>query len=307
MSSHFLQRFSRNRAKSVSTRLVAIVVVAVVALTSGCASVFFRQAPNKQSASIVNYLYPSAAQAPQLKEEVVTLRPPVRIGLAFVPEAARGSYGAMLSEVDRLKLLERVRDSFTKHPYIGAIEIIPTQYLQQGGGFANAEQVARMFNVEVMAFVSYDQVQFNDNNALSFLYWTIVGAYVVHGDQYDIRTMLDVSVFDVASQKLLLRAPGVSQIAGSAPAAGFTERARNARIDGYNKAADTLIPQLQTELDKFRERIKTDATVRVAAKQGYKGGGSVDAWLLGAVVLLLGVAFVGRSVSMRSRVSTSHD
>jgi rhombotail lipoprotein len=263
------------------------VMVMFMALLAGCAATFKRP-PSSQSASIVSYLYPNANEAPRLTEEVTTLRPPVRVGLAFVPSGVRG---AAMSEADRLKLLERVRDSFKKHEYIGAIEIIPTQYLQPGGGFANAEQVARMFNVEVMAFVSYDQVQFNDTNALSFLYWTIVGAYIVNGDQYDIRTMLDVSVFDIASRKLLVRAPGVSQVQGSASAVGYSERSRTAQWDGYNKAADALIPQLQTELDKFRERIKGDANVRVTAKAGYRGGGSADWLIIGVALLLAGLWF----------------
>ena len=68
-----------------------------------------------------------------------------------------------------------------------------------------------MFGVDIMALVSYDQIHFTDSNAMAMLYWTIVGAYLVHGDEYDIKTLLDISVFDVASRKLLFRAPGVSQ------------------------------------------------------------------------------------------------
>jgi len=76
--------------------------------------------------------------------------------------------------------MERVKTSFGALPFVGSIEVIPTEYLKPHGGFANLDQVARMFNVEVMAMVSYDQVQFNDSNAFSLLYWTIVGA---DGDQ----------------------------------------------------------------------------------------------------------------------------
>jgi len=68
--------------------------------------------------------------------------------------------------------------------------------------------------------VSYDQVQFTDRNALSVLYRTIVGAYVIHGDQYDVQTLVDASVFDVRSRKLLFRALGMSQVKGGASAAG---------------------------------------------------------------------------------------
>jgi len=255
-------------------KIVWSTVLAFLFVTVGCAS-WVANNGTKQVASIVDYLYPNAKEAPQLKTGVTYLRPPVRVGIAFVPG---GGWGAGLPETDKLKLLERVKAAFSKHPFIGAIEIIPTTYLQPKGGFTNLDQVARMFNVEVVALLSYDQVQFNDTNVFSVLYWTIVGAYIIHGDQYDIQTLVDASVFDVRTQKLLFRAPGTSQIKGSASMAGFSERARAARIEGYNNAVDDLIPQLQTELDSFKERIKSDATFKVENKAGYRGGGSLD-WL----------------------------
>lgn len=139
----------------------------------------------------------------------------------------------------------------------------------------------------IAALLSYDQVQFNDTNALSVLYWTIVGAYLIRGDQYDIQTMVDASVFDVGSRKLLFRAPGTSRVKGSATLAGFSERARAAQLDGYNQAVDQLVPALQAELDGFRERIKTDVASKVENKAGYSGGGDLG-WLSLAIALALG-------------------
>ncbi len=266
-------------------------IVGVLAITlAGCAS-WFPQGGVKQTASIVDYLYPDAKEAPQMQPTVTTLKPPVRVGIAFVPG---GNWGAGLSEADKLKLLERVKNSFSKYGYIGNIEVIPSQYLRAKGGFANLDQVARMFNVEVVALLSYDQVQFNDTNALSVLYWTIIGAYIIHGDQYDIQTMVDASVFDVGSRKLLFRAPGVSQVKGSSTLAGFSERARAARADGYNQAVDQLIPQLQAELDAFKERIKSDTAFKVQNKPGYSGGGDLGWFSLIAVLALLGVSHATR-------------
>lgn len=264
--------------KSVIASLIAVLVVAM----AGCAS-WFPQAGVKHAGSMVDYLYPDAKQPPQMQPSVTYLRPPVRVGIAFVPGEG---HAAGLPEAEKEKLLQRVKAAFAKYDYIGSIEIIPTQYLRPKGGFANLEQVGRMFNVEVMALVSYDQVQFNDSNALSFLYWTIIGAYVIHGDQYDIQTMLDASVFDVATRKLLFRAPGTSQIKGSASMAGFTERSRAARMEGYNHAVDDLIPRLQAELQGFKERIRNDAGYKVVNKPGYTGGGELGwAGMLFALVL----------------------
>jgi rhombotail lipoprotein len=272
--------------KNTLTFVLAVVLLAL----AGCAS-WGSGKGLKQVGSVVEYLYPNAKEPPQLKPGITYLRPPVRVGLAFVPGSGPVS---ALPETEKIKLLERVKASFAKHEFIGNIEVIPTTYLQPKGGFANLEQVARMFNVEVVALLSYDQVQFNDTNVLSVLYWTIVGAYIVHGDQYDVQTLVDASVFDVRTNKLLFRAPGTSQVKGSASMAGFSERARAGRLEGYNKAVDDLVPKLQTELEGFKERIKTDVAFKVENKPGYSGGGSVDGVLLALACLLAAFGYAKR-------------
>lgn len=270
---------------------IALIASLFLLAVAGCAS-WIPQGASKQTGSVVDYLYPDAKEAPKMEASVTTLRPPIRVGIAFAPG---GSWNAGLPESDKSKLLERIKESFAKYPFIGSIEVIPSQYLRAKGGFTNLEQVARMFNVEVVALLSYDQVQFNDSNTLSLLYWTIVGAYVIHGDQYDIQTMVDASVFDVKSHKLLFRAPGLSQVKGSAAMVGFNERARAARLEGYNKAVDELIPQLQGQLESFKERIKTDASYKVEYKPGYRGGGDFG-WLAAylAAVAVFGAAWFRR-------------
>lgn len=269
-------------------RLLKLALCALLfSLLSGCA--FWGSGQRmQQNGSVVDYLYPNAKQPTAMLPSVTQLRPPVRVGIAFVPG---GGWGNGPSEQQKIKLLERVKASFSQHTYIGNIEIIPSAYMQARGGFDNLDQVARMFNVEVVALLSYDQVQFNDTNRLSLLYWTIVGAYVINGNQYDIQTMLDASVFDVKSRKLLFRAPGTSRIGGNATMAGFSEKSRAAQTEGYNQAVDQLIPNLQNELDSFRARLKTDSTIQVSNKEGYHGGGAADWSLLGLSAMLAALLY----------------
>jgi rhombotail lipoprotein len=268
---------------------MALWCMAVLSL-SGCAS-WVKQRQEHRAASVVDYLFPDATQAPQMAVATTTLRPPVRVGIAFVPG---GQWNAGISEAAKTALLERVKAAFAQYPYIGTIEVIPSTYLRARGGFDNLDQVAHLFNVEVVALLSYDQVQFNATNSFAVLYWTIVGAYVIHGDQYDVQTIVDATVFDVASRKLLFRAPGSSRVKGSASMASFSERSRRAQGDGYGAAVDELIPQLQRALDDFRERMKNDASVRVENKPGYRGGGDVGwlGWLL--MIVLASMAYAQR-------------
>lgn len=249
--------------------LLRLALLALLAATlTACGSMTGNHA-SRQSGSVVDFLYPDAKEAPAMQPTVTVLRTPVRVGIAFAP-----GHAATLSETEKLWLLEKVRSSFSQHQYIGNIEIIPSAYLRPRGGWNNLEQAARMFNVDVVALLSYDQVTFNDTNRLAVLYWTIVGAYLIKGDRYDIQTMVDASVFDVKSRKLLFRAPGTSQVKGSATMAGFGEQSRSAQTDGYNKAVDQLIPALQTELANFKERVKSDAGYQIVDRDGRRGGGS---------------------------------
>jgi rhombotail lipoprotein len=231
----------------------------VTLLLGGCAS-WVKQDKLSQSGSVVDYLYSGKAEQHVMKPELATLKLPVRVGIAFVPSPAWGQH---VPEGEQIRMLNKVKDAFTQHTFLGSIEVFPSSYLRTQGGFSDLEQAARLFKVDVVALLSYDQIQFNDTNTLSVLYWTLIGAYMVHGDQYDINTMLEAAVFDVQSHKLLFRAPGVSTVKGSAAMAKFNEQARAARLDGFNKALDALIPNLQKELESFRRQVKNDATIRI--------------------------------------------
>ena len=262
-------------------RLFPCCIAALLCATlAGCAGIDGRGA--RQAGSIVDFLYPKAQQAPSMQPTVTELRPPVRVGIAFVPGSRLGTGP---SEAQKQQLLERVKSAFSNIDYIGRIEVIPSGYLRPGGGFDNLDQVARMFDIEVVALLSYDQIRFHDSSALSVLYWSIVGAYVVHGEKYDVQTLLDAAVFDVKSRKLLFRAPGTSQVKGGASLVGFGEQARAAQEKGYSDAINQLVPRLQAEMNGFRERVKADAGFRIRNKEGYKGGGSLG-WI-GAVAALI--------------------
>jgi rhombotail lipoprotein len=106
--------------------------------------------------------------------------------------------------------------------------------------------------------------------------------------------MVDAAVFDVRSRKLLFRAPGTSQVKGSATMAGYGKEVRDAAADGYVQAVDQMIPQLQTQLASFKERAKSDPAILVersdGGKHGERGAGGIG-WPL-ALLLVLVVAGV---------------
>ncbi|MBN8282545.1 rhombotarget lipoprotein [Zoogloea sp.] len=258
-------------------------------LLAGCA-MWWERGNHAQRGMVVDYLYPKNQQ-PELTPTLPELRLPLRVGIAFAP----GDRHADLPEVERDRLLRRVKDAFANRPYISAIEVIPTAYLRPRGGFENLEQAARMFNVDVVTLISYDQVQFSDSNRLSLLYWTIVGAYVINGSQYDVSTLVDATVFDVKSRNMLFRAPGTSQIKGSSALVKLSEASREARTEGYRQAIDDMIPRLDAQLEAFRTRVKEEKVAKILHKPGYSGsGGSMDLAALGLFGLAATVAVARR-------------
>lgn len=254
-------------------------------LIGGC--VTSRQTRNMSSA--VEFLYPTTKD-PVITPGVPVLTLPIRVGIAFVPA---GGYGyrqdTALTENRRMELMKRVADHFKKYPYVKSIELIPSAYLRPKGSFANLEQLRTMFGVDVIALISYDQVQFTDSGLLGLTYWTIVGAYVVPGEKNDTHTMIDTVVYDIASRKMLFRAPGVHHIKGRATPVNLSEKLRNDRSTGFDEAAKDMIANLDLQLGQFREKIKErPEEYRVVRTSGYTGGGSVDALMLALAAMLAG-------------------
>lgn len=266
-------------------RLKTLLCALALLVLGGCASMF-QHTGERQAGSIVDYLYPNAKEAPKMEPTVTRLRLPVRVGIAFVPGGGR----AVPQDAEQMQLLEKVKAAFSEYDYIGSIEVIPSAYLRPRGGFDNLDQVARMFNVDVIALVSYDQIRFNDTNRMAVLYWTVVGAYLIKGDQYDVQTMVDAAVFDVRSRKLLFRAPGMSQVKGSSTLAGYSREVRGAQSDGYAQAVERMIPALQMQLAGFKERAKSDPGIQVEHSEGYRGGRGAGGFGWTSALLLAGAA-----------------
>jgi rhombotail lipoprotein len=250
----------------------------------------------------MQYLYPGQTNRTETSG-TPTLTLPLRVGVAFVPEGGAGgsanqSYPSdPLSEAAKDRLLRQVAAHFRDLAFVKSIELIPSGYLQPGGGFGNLDQVRQMFGVDVAALVSFDQVQNNDVGFWSITYWTIVGAYVVPAEKNLTATMLDAALFDIRSRKLLFRAPGVSQVKGHATAVNLSEELRGNSEAGFQIAATNLVANLKTELAAFQERVKKQPEeVNIVRSPGYRSG--AGAFGLPEVVLLavfgLAASRVGR-------------
>ena len=259
-----------------------IVLLSILLLLAGCTSFWQATTGNTRrgvSSSLVEYLYPSGEEPPPFYESVPQLNIPLRVGLAFVPSTNQADV-PVLSESTRSELLQNVRSQFLDRDYIAEIEIIPETYMRTGQGFTSLQQVSRIYNLDVMALVSYDQVVSTEDTTASFLYWTIIGAYLVEGSQNDVQTFVDTAVFDIQTRRLLFRAPGLDKYTSKSTLVGAAEELRETRTQSFSQAMNNMSENLAIELDKFEFRIKEDPTVaQVTPQEGY-GGGALSPYLI---------------------------
>jgi len=271
-------------------RIIALLFVTL--LTASCAN----QKVNTKS-SVMDYLYPSSADT-YIEPSLPHLNLPLRVGIAFVPESTDRSYShnfwtgrtysGGLTEAKKTELLDEIASNFNQFDFVGSIEVIPTAYLTPRGGFSNLSQIKTMYGIDVIALVSYDQVQFTDEGMLSLSYWTIVGAYVVSGEKNDTSTLMDTVIYDIESKKLLFRAPGTSHVTGTSTPVNLSEELRADSIKGFESATKMMTKNLKTQLTKFKESIKDNPNqAQVTYRDGYTGGGGALQWPF--LLLLVGL------------------
>ena len=265
-----------------------------------------------KSTSTLDYLYPKGT--PALPAQEVALQVPVRVALAFAPGG--NSYDSGLTEVERTALLERMAADMRTKDFVKGVDVIPSSYLTPGGGFDNLDQVAHAFGSDVAVLLSYDQSQFSDTTGWSITYWTVVGAYVVKGEENQTQTFLDAAVFDIKSRALLFRAAGTATSGSAATPVESMAVLHSESVAGFDAATTALIAQLNLALEEFGKQA-AKGTVRgqgtpalqVTASEDYKGvekfenghyTGALGAEsLLAAALLLLGAAGARRAAPGR--------
>lgn len=278
-------------------RLLVCLAAVGVAL-SGCALINHAfcapgcESQSRNSSSLVNFLYPDGKSLPATNS-IPELHVPLRVGLAFLPsQASDGS--AVLDAAQKEVLLERIRQRFSSRKFVNEIVIIPEYYLASARGFAGLDGVQRLYNVDVMALVSYDQVTHTDDNRLSLGYLTIVGAFFLRGSSQDTATLVDLAVVDPTTRSLILRAGGTHAWHGTSTLIDVDRNSQAAAATGLDKATDEMIGNFDAALTAFESDVHAGkANVRIVsggARMGASGGGgALRPWellaLLGLIML----------------------
>ncbi|HEY8052024.1 MAG: rhombotarget lipoprotein [Steroidobacterales bacterium] len=259
-------------------KCLMICIALIGAALAGCATAPFCYpscgATRHNSSSLVEFLYPRG-ELPPAQNSVPELHVPLRVGLAFLPAQGGAGPDAALKEA----LLERVRQRFSDRKFVSEIVVIPDYYLGRQSGFAGLEGVQRLYSVDLMALVSYDQVTHADDNGWSLGYLTIVGAYVLKGSRYDVATLVDLAVVDPATRSLVLRAGGVDTRHGNTTLIAEQRDSRDAGTAGFSAASDAMLQHFDVALSDFEAQVRAGrANVHVVHKDGRAGGGGAFTW-----------------------------
>lgn len=269
-----------------SKRLMLITLC--LPLIAGCSSLLFGAGYEKTrqgaSSSLVDFLYPDGQVPPPVEERMPYLDLPLRVGIAFVPSKSRED----ISATEKQKLMEHVADAFRDREYVQTIDAIPETYMRSARGVHGMQQVAALYDVDVMALVSYDQMSFSGERDSAIMYWTIVGALMFKGNTNEVHTMVDTAVFDVQTAKLLFRAPGMHNQQRNATLIDNKRDLRKLREQGFVAATDDMIVNLDAELGTFQAAVERGEVAQVAWREGY-GGGSLT-WPLFLALLMAAIA-----------------
>ncbi len=261
-------------------------VLLIISL-SGCAGMVSLDSRSSNTSSLMDYLFPHAAEPAALQQSLPRVELPAAVGIAFVPSR---NMPLALSAAEQARLLDGVREAFIAQAFVDRIEIIPQAHLRPGGGFADLELVAALHGVDIVALVSFDQLRQTSETARSMLYWTVIGAYTVSASRNEMITFVDTSVIHVPSRNLLLRAAGQDRRAHRSTLVNVGRVQSELSLEGFEAATVNMTDQLDRAVQDFDRRVRREARAQLIDRRSgenwHDSPGGAGAFGLGSLVIL---------------------
>ena len=249
-------------------------------LMQGCAN----YGGNYRSSSVVDLVY-GKDQSPLTTTDTISLKVPLSVGIAFVPSNIGHSFP---SEMELLAAADEVRQHFATEKGVKRIQVIPSYHLKGRQGFDSLAELGRLYQVDVMALISYDQVVNESTNSKSFWYLTVVSAYLVNGQEASVQTFMETTVFDLHSRHMLFSAPGYDKRTQSSNMSNADRDMRISQSASFQAAVKQMTGNLAVSLEQFKNDIREDGRVDIKprvrpAKPAETTGGSSPVTLGGAL------------------------
>lgn len=249
-------------------RLCRALCLSVLVLSFGSCTTPPPKLHTHYKTSLMRFLNVDEGTVKIQEAEKPTITVPLKVGFAFAPSV---DYGEGFPEKERMNLMQEIASQFKDSKFVESIELIPSNYLEEGGGFSNLDKLRQLFDIDVIMLFSYDQSQFKDTGALSITYWTLIGAYFVKGEKNDTHTLMDAALFHIQSRKLLFRASGVNHLKNTATPINLSEQAREDSLASFRLASSDLTKNLKVNLYGFRKALRErTGKFELKLKPGYQ-------------------------------------
>lgn len=268
--------------------LKTIILLAATLSLGACSMLGPEKVRHSKTTSLVNFLYPDGNIPKDLPSP--TLHLPLRVGLAYIPESHHRNH---IDNHLKIELLNSIKQQFSGLRYVHSIEIIPSMYLSNRSRDNQLEQIRQLYQFDVIALVSYDQIVNRKENLLAMTYLTIVGNYIFPGSHFDVSTLIDMALIDLDSKRLLFRAAGTNASKGVVAEAYAKNQYDKHQNRDFSHAMTRMQQNLSVELSAFEQRLRAknpNDDIKVVARKGYEMSMGFDLLLM--LILLASVKLI---------------
>ena len=133
----------------------------------------------------------------------MTLQLPIRVGVSFLPSDA-GTRRFQPGAIDREKCWTRSARTLPYLPYVAKSSSVPDLLpdMARTDGLAQIEQLSRLYRLDLLALVSYDQrIQVHPRTIARSRISPSSARYFVRGDRNETHTLLDLAVIDPTGRR----------------------------------------------------------------------------------------------------------
>lgn len=157
------------------------------------------------TSSLKSLVLPHTDTARIIEPLPAQLQPPLGVGVALTPPI--NPVGTVYYK-DQVNLLQAVADRLSKSRYVSHTEIIPNHYVKRCQNFSCFSAIEKQFDVQAIALVSYDQIQFRADDHATRQLNLLTGKQLFEGRPGEIHTRVNTSIFTTRDQHFLLSASG---------------------------------------------------------------------------------------------------
>lgn len=181
---------------------------------------------------------------------------PIRIGIGFLAPTD-DSTGKVPTLAQRDATIEAVRESMRALPWVSEVAIVPAYYFgnQPGVGFEKLQDMARRFDFDLVALVSYEQTMYEFQNMRSLGLVTMIGKDLYKVDVDQALTVIELALVEPASRSLVMRIAAGDKFGDTTTLLDDWRSQTHVRKVSFDRANEVFLSTLRQELPRLRERV----------------------------------------------------